>query len=91
MYFDLTDDQQQFVSVARDYAAGELAPNAAKWDAEHIFPRQAIATAGALGFCGLYASEEYGGLGQFTLHIPRHTQTDGHPHQRHPGQQGAGE
>ena len=63
MYFDLTDDQQQFVSVARDYAAGELAPNAAKWDAEHIFPRQAIATAGALGFCGLYASEEYGGLG----------------------------
>ena len=63
MYFDLTDDQQQFVAAARDFAAGELAPHAAQWDAEHTFPRQAIATAGALGFCGLYASEQYGGLG----------------------------
>ncbi len=63
MYFDLTDEQEQFIAAARDYAAGELAPHAAEWDANHTFPQAAIATAGALGFCGLYASEDYGGLG----------------------------
>ena len=63
MYFDLTDEQEQFIAAARDYAAGELAPHAAEWDANHTFPQAAIATAGALGFCGRYASEDYGGLG----------------------------
>lgn len=59
----LTDEQQAFAQAARDYAQGELAPNAAHWDEEGIFPRQAFARAGELGFCGMYAGQDIGGLG----------------------------
>lgn len=63
MDFELTDEQRAFAQAARDYAQGELAPHAARWDAEGIFPREAFARAGELGFCAIYASEEIGGLG----------------------------
>lgn len=63
MNFDLTEDQLAFQQAARDFAAGELAPHAAEWDANSIFPVTTIAAAGQLGFCGLYAAEAYGGLG----------------------------
>ncbi|MGB6154668.1 MAG: acyl-CoA dehydrogenase family protein, partial [Castellaniella sp.] len=38
-------------------------PHAARWDEEHIFPREAFAKAGQLGFCAMYAPESIGGLG----------------------------
>lgn len=63
MNFNLTEDQQAFADVARQFADQELAPNAAKWDKEHIFPKDVIKKAGELGFCGLYTPEEDGGLG----------------------------
>lgn len=63
MNFELSDEQRAFQQTAREFAAGELAPHAATWDAESIFPREALSAAGELGFCGLYAVEEYGGLG----------------------------
>ena len=63
MDLELTDEQRAFAQAARDYAQGELAPHAAHWDAEGIFPREAFARAGEMGFCGIYASEEIGGLG----------------------------
>ena len=63
MDFDLNEDQRAFQQTAREFAAGELAPHAARWDAEGIFPRETIAKAGELGFCGLYASPDHGGLG----------------------------
>lgn len=63
MNFELSDEQRAFQQTAREFAAGELAPHAAAWDAESIFPREALSAAGELGFCGLYAIEEYGGLG----------------------------
>ncbi len=63
MDFDLNEEQQAFRQSARDFALGELAPHAAEWDAQCIFPKEAIAKAGELGFCGLYAPEEIGGLG----------------------------
>lgn len=63
MDFNLNEDQRQFVELARQFAAEELAPHAAQWDAEHSFPKAVIQRAGALGFCGLYAAEECGGLG----------------------------
>lgn len=63
MDFRLSDEQLSFVQAAKDYAAGELAPNAARWDAECIFPREAFAQAGALGFCAIYAPETIGGMG----------------------------
>ena len=63
MDFELSEDQRAFQASAREFALGELAPHAAQWDAEGIFPRETIARAGELGFCGLYAAEDVGGLG----------------------------
>lgn len=63
MNFELSDEQRAFQQAARDFAARELAPRAALWDAEAIFPREALRAAGELGFCGLYAPDACGGLG----------------------------
>ncbi len=63
MNFELSEDQRAFQQTAREFAANELAPHAAEWDAQAHFPREVIAQAGELGFCGLYASPDYGGLG----------------------------
>lgn len=63
MDFELNEDQLAFQSSARDFAAGEMAPHAARWDEESHFPVDVIAKAGELGFCGLYTPEEVGGLG----------------------------
>lgn len=62
MDFELSEDQRAFADTARQFAQAELAPHAARWDAEGIFPVEAIAKAGELGFCGLYAPESIGGL-----------------------------
>ena len=61
--FELSEDQQAFREAAREFAQAELAPQAAHWDANCIFPRDAIAQAGELGFCGLYVDEGAGGAG----------------------------
>ncbi|MBV6271993.1 acyl-CoA dehydrogenase family protein [Alcaligenaceae bacterium CGII-47] len=62
MDFRLSEEQLAFTQAAREYAQGELAPNAARWDEEGIFPREAFTKAGELGFCALYAPESIGGL-----------------------------
>jgi alkylation response protein AidB-like acyl-CoA dehydrogenase len=59
----LSDEQHAFREAARDFAEAELAPHAAQWDAQGIFPREAIGKAGQLGFCGLYVDEAAGGTG----------------------------
>ncbi|OBV40256.1 acyl-CoA dehydrogenase family protein [Janthinobacterium psychrotolerans] len=63
MDFELSDEQREFQDAARAFAAGELAPHAAHWDAEAIFPVETIARAGEMGFCGLYTPQRWGGLG----------------------------
>jgi alkylation response protein AidB-like acyl-CoA dehydrogenase len=60
---ELNEEQRAYAQAAREFAEGELAPNAARWDAEGIFPRDTFARAGHLGFCGLYAPQDIGGLG----------------------------
>ena len=62
MTFELNEEQRAFAQSARDFAQAELAPHAAHWDAEGIFPKETIARSGELGFCGLYAPESIGGL-----------------------------
>ncbi len=62
MDFELNEDQRAFAQTARAFALAELAPHAAEWDAQAIFPKEAIAKAGELGFCGLYSPESIGGL-----------------------------
>jgi hypothetical protein len=63
MDVELNQEQLAFAQVARDFAQGELAPNAARWDQECIFPTEAFRRAGELGFCGIYAPQKMGGLG----------------------------
>jgi alkylation response protein AidB-like acyl-CoA dehydrogenase len=67
MDFNLSDDQKAFAESARAFADGVFKPNAAHWDAEHIFPKDALKQAGELGFMGLYTPEEAGGLGMSRL------------------------
>ncbi len=62
MDFELSEEQRAFAQTARQFALAEFAPHAAQWDAEAIFPKEAIAKAGELGFCGLYAPERIEGL-----------------------------
>jgi alkylation response protein AidB-like acyl-CoA dehydrogenase len=62
MDFELSEEQRAFADTARAFAHSEFAPHAAAWDRDSVFPKQAIARAGELGFCGLYAPESIGGL-----------------------------
>ncbi|MDG1114516.1 MAG: acyl-CoA dehydrogenase family protein [Pseudomonadales bacterium] len=63
MNYNLNEDQTAFQEVARQFSDRELAPNAAEWDEHKKFPKDVIANAGALGFCGLYCPPEVGGMG----------------------------
>src|ERR1700759_483436 len=61
MDFALTDDQRAIEEAARAFAAAELAPHSARWDAESHFPVDVLRKAAALGFAGLYVQEDVGG------------------------------
>ena len=63
MDFALTEDQRAFFDTARDFADKELAPNAAQWDAEAIFPVETMRRAAELGFAGIYVRDDVGGSG----------------------------
>ena len=67
MDFNLNEEQRAFQDAARAFAEGEMAPHAAEWDEEKIFPRDTIAAAGAMGFCGMYSPEAQGGMGMSRL------------------------
>jgi alkylation response protein AidB-like acyl-CoA dehydrogenase len=63
MNTSLTDDQQAIVDMAERFTAEEITPHAARWDAEHICPRQTLHAAGGLGFGAIYLAEADGGIG----------------------------
>ncbi|KPQ00250.1 acyl-CoA dehydrogenase family protein [Marinobacter sp. HL-58] len=63
MNFDLTEDQLAFREAAKAFAEKAMAPHAAKWDADHVFPVEVIREAGEMGFCGIYTPEAQGGMG----------------------------
>jgi len=63
MDFNLTEDQLAFREAARAFAEKSMAPHAARWDEEHIFPVEVLREAGELGFMGLYTPEDLGGMG----------------------------
>ncbi|MEM1145723.1 MAG: acyl-CoA dehydrogenase family protein [Pseudomonadota bacterium] len=67
MEFSLSEEQQAFVDSARAFSNGTFAPNAADWDAQSTFPKDALAAAGELGFMGMYTPESAGGLGMSRL------------------------
>jgi hypothetical protein len=61
MPFELTEDQRLIQKTARDFAAGQLAPFAAKWDEEEVFPVPTMREAAQLGFAGIYVKGDVGG------------------------------
>jgi alkylation response protein AidB-like acyl-CoA dehydrogenase len=63
MQFALTEDQLAIQDVARRFTAERITPQAAHWDAEHIYPIETIREAAGLGFGSIYVSEASGGAG----------------------------
>ncbi|EMD81957.1 acyl-CoA dehydrogenase family protein [Pacificimonas flava] len=61
--FDLTDDQRAIQDMARRFTEDNITPHAARWDQEHVFPRETVKQAAELGFGSIYVSEESGGIG----------------------------
>jgi butyryl-CoA dehydrogenase len=59
----LTQDQEMIRDAVRDFAREQLWPQAARWDKEHIFPREAHRGLAALGAYGICVPEEHGGAG----------------------------
>jgi alkylation response protein AidB-like acyl-CoA dehydrogenase len=61
--FSLTAEQREIATLARDFAAREIAPHIARWDREHVFPRDLYAKLGDAGLMGLTIPERFGGAG----------------------------
>ncbi|MGD0969045.1 MAG: acyl-CoA dehydrogenase family protein [Candidatus Aquilonibacter sp.] len=60
--FDLTDEQRQIAALAAEIAQREIAPNIARWDREHHFPRELFTTLNTAGIMGIVVPEAYGGV-----------------------------
>jgi alkylation response protein AidB-like acyl-CoA dehydrogenase len=60
--FELTEDQRAIGNLARDFAAGQIAPHIERWDREHVFPRDLYSQLNAIGFMGMLVPEAFGGL-----------------------------
>ncbi len=65
--FSLTDEQQMFRDLFAEFAAKEVAPQAAKLDAEEGLPLPGLQRAAEQGFLGAPLPEAYGGAGLDTL------------------------
>jgi alkylation response protein AidB-like acyl-CoA dehydrogenase len=60
----LTEEQQ---TVAREFAASEIAPHSEAWDRDAFFEPSLVGKLGQLGFLGMMIPEQYDGLGLDTL------------------------
>ncbi len=59
----LNDDQLMIRDAVRAFAQEQLWPNAARWDKEHHFPKDAHKGLAELGAYGICVPEAYGGAG----------------------------
>lgn len=69
MDFALTEDQQIFQRMVRDFATNELQPAAAQVDDEERFPAENVRRMAELGLMGVCIPEEYGGSGGDSIHM----------------------
>ncbi len=58
-----TPEQLEIRGMAREFAAGELRPHSAAWDAARELPADLFSRMAEMGFLGMRIPEEYGGLG----------------------------
>jgi alkylation response protein AidB-like acyl-CoA dehydrogenase len=63
MDISLTEDLKAAQDTARNFARTRLAPNAARWDEQKIFPVDELKEAASLGLAAIYVGEEFGGSG----------------------------
>lgn len=61
MLFDLPEEILEMQHTVRAFCEAEVAPHAARWDAEARFPLETVRKLGALGFLGMSIPEAYGG------------------------------
>ncbi|WP_075793814.1 acyl-CoA dehydrogenase family protein [Massilia putida] len=59
----LTEEHQMIRDALRTFAQERLAPNAARWDREHHFPKDELKELAQLGAFGVAVPEQYGGAG----------------------------
>ena len=59
----LTEEHQMIRDALRSFAQERLAPNAARWDREHHFPKDELKELARLGAFGVAVPEQYGGAG----------------------------
>jgi alkylation response protein AidB-like acyl-CoA dehydrogenase len=69
MDFELSEEQQAFREVARQFAEAQLAPHAAEWDEACHFPVPTLREAAKLGFQAAYAPAGMKTLGAAPLEI----------------------
>ena len=67
MDFDLSPDHELIRRTVRDFAEGEVAPQAEELDRTKSFPYDIVRQLGDLGLMGIPFPEEYGGSGSDTL------------------------
>jgi alkylation response protein AidB-like acyl-CoA dehydrogenase len=60
---ELTHEQEEIRDLARRFAEEKIAPHAAAWDRDHVFPRELFAELGELGLMGVCVPESHGGAG----------------------------
>jgi len=65
--FSLTDDEAALQQLARDFAAKEIRPHAARYWEEERCPTEVLRAMGSLGLLGLLVPEEWGGAGVSTV------------------------
>lgn len=61
MDFSLSEQEEQFRRVLRDFTARELAPRAAEIDSQALFPTDLLPKLGDLGVFGTFAPSSFGG------------------------------
>ncbi|ALK95013.1 acyl-CoA dehydrogenase [Massilia sp. WF1] len=59
----LNEEHQMIRDALRSFSQERLAPNAARWDREHHFPKQELQELAQLGAFGVAVPEQYGGAG----------------------------
>jgi hypothetical protein len=59
----LSEQHEMIRDALRAYAQEKLAPNAARWDKEHHFPKEELKELAQLGAFGVAVPEEYDGAG----------------------------
>ena len=59
----LSPEHEQIRAAVRAFVAAEITPHAAAWDRDATFPRAAVKGLAAMGLCGVFVPEEWGGAG----------------------------